>query len=249
MAWPQTRQQEQAALQLRHFSSRPRGPQDLYNSVNKEVTDQGWYILATAVGMIGVTYAAVPLYRMFCQATGYGGTVQEGKAVEDKIRRREENPDEEVERAAAAREVTVYFNSDVADGMPWRFKPTQRSVKLHPGQSTLAFYTAHNRSDKAITGVSTYNVAPQQAGQYFNKIQCFCFEEQKLRPGEKIDMPVFFYIDPEFATDPKMKGINTITLSYTFFKVEEEDWEEEGQPAAASAAAAAALPVAATAGQ
>ncbi|EFN54189.1 hypothetical protein CHLNCDRAFT_31751 [Chlorella variabilis] len=184
--------------------------------------------------MVGATYAAVPLYRMFCQATGYGGTVIEGKAVEDKIRRREQSPDAAVEAAAAARQVTVYFNSDVADGMPWRFVPTQRSVRLHPGQSTLAFYTAENRCDRAVTGVSTYNVAPQQAGQYFNKIQCFCFEEQKLRPGEKIDMPVFFYIDPEFATDPKMTGINTITLSYTFFKVAEEEYEEEEEAAPAT---------------
>jgi cytochrome c oxidase assembly protein subunit 11 len=168
--------------------------------------------------------------RMFCQATGFGGTVQEGRSVEDKLRAREENRDETLERAAAQREVTVSFNADVADGMPWRFAPAQRSVKVglaldpllpcshgqksgvwlspwhvqgqprwppaqhpikaamliwqvHPGESTLVFYTAHNLSNKAVTGVSTYNVAPQQAGYYFNKIQCFCFEEQKLRPG------------------------------------------------------------------
>ena len=92
-------------------------------------------------------------------------------------------------------------------------------LQVTPGQSALAFYTAHNTSDKSVTGVSTYNVAPQQAGQYFNKIQCFCFEEQRLRPGEKIDMPVFFYVDPEFAQDPKMRGIRHLTLSYTFFQV------------------------------
>jgi len=175
--------------------------------------------------MVGLTYAAVPLYRMFCQATGFGGTVKEGAGVEEKLRARAENPDKQVEAAAATRDLLVTFNSDVADNLSWKFYPTQKSLKIHPGQSTLAFYTAHNTGDKAVTGVSTYNVTPQQVGQYFNKVQCFCFEEQRLRPNEKVDMPVFFYIDPEFATDPKMKGINTVTLSYTFYKVSEDDDE------------------------
>lgn len=214
---------------------------------------QGLYLVAFTVAMIGVTYASVPLYRMFCQATGYGGTVQQGStgnwllthtggcaacqkakamltrcgivAVEDKLKQRELEHDAELEAAAAARDLTVFFNADVSDSLPWKFTPTQRSVNIKPGESTLAFYTAQNLSDKAITGVSTYNVTPQQAGVYFNKIQCFCFEEQKLRPGEKIDMPVFFYVDPEFATDPKLRSFNQLTLSYTFFKVNEEDDE------------------------
>lgn len=189
---------------------------------------------ALAVGMVGATYAAVPLYRMFCQATGFGGTVKEGRSVEDKLRARGATRDEDLEAAAAACEITVNFNADVADGLPWRFAPTQRAVKVHPGQSTLAFYTAHNTSEHAITGVSTYNVAPQQAGAYFNKVQCFCFEEQRLRPGERVDMPVFFYIDPEFATDPRMAGIESITLSYTFFKVAEDEGDEEEVGAAAA---------------
>lgn len=151
--------------------------------------------------------------------------------MEEKLRKREQDRNEELEAAAAARTITVTFNADVSDGLPWRFTPTQRSVVIHPGQSTLAFYTAHNRSEKAITGVSTYNVTPQQAGQYFNKVQCFCFEEQRLRAGEKVDMPVFFYIDPEFVTDPKMRGINNLTLSYTFFKVSEDDDDEEEEEA------------------
>ena len=102
---------------------------------------------------------------------------------------------------------------------------------MRPGQSALAFYRASNTSDRPVTGVSTYNVTPNQAGYYFNKIQCFCFEEQKLRAGEEVDMPVFFYIDPEFAMDPKMKTIDNITLSYTFFKVneDEEDDEDSGE--------------------
>lgn len=144
-------------------------------------------------------------------------------AVEEKLKAREATYNAEMEAAAAARDLTVHFNADVSDSLQWKFFPTQRSVQIKPGESTLAFYTALNNSDKAITGVSTYNVTPQQAGVYFNKIQCFCFEEQKLRPGEKIDMPVFFYVDPEFASDPKLRSVNQLTLSYTFFKIDEED--------------------------
>jgi cytochrome c oxidase assembly protein subunit 11 len=194
--------------------------------------------MALVVGMVGLTYASVPLYRMFCQATGFGGTVQEGRSVEEKLARREAQRDAALEAAAAARELTVTFNADVSDGLPWKFVPTQRSVRVRPGQSTLAFYTASNLGDAAVTGVSTYNVAPQQAGQYFNKVQCFCFEEQRLRAGEQVDMPVFFYIDPEFATDPRMRGINSITLSYTFFKVAEDEPEAAGRGDAAAAVAA-----------
>lgn len=168
--------------------------------------------------MVGVTYASVPLYRMFCQATGFGGTVKRVETMEEKRKKRSNvDASEEVHRP-----ITVYFSADVANGLPWRFSPSQNEVTVVPGQSTLAFYTAENTSRTAVTGVSTYNVSPQKAGSYFNKIQCFCFEEQRLRPGEKVDMPVFFYLDPEFATDPRMDSINNITLSYTFFPVGEE---------------------------
>ena len=107
--------------------------------------------------------------------------------------------------------------------MPWKFKPTQSEVKLIPGETALAFYTVTNTSDKAITGVATYNVHPPKAGLYFNKIQCFCFEEQRLQPHEEIDMPVFFFIDPEIVNDPALKNVHSITLSYTFFKTDEEE--------------------------
>ncbi|XP_077218321.1 cytochrome c oxidase assembly protein CtaG / Cox11 family [Tasmannia lanceolata] len=171
------------------------------------------YLTALVCAMVGCTYAAVPLYRRFCQATGYGGTVQRRETVEEKIVRHAQ------EGTTTSRELVVQFNADVADGMPWKFIPTQREVRVKPGESALAFYTAENHSSTPITGVSTYNVTPMKAAVYFNKIQCFCFEEQRLLPGEQIDMPVFFYIDPEFETDPKMDGINNIILSYTFFKV------------------------------
>ncbi|MBA0578800.1 hypothetical protein Gorai_021072 [Gossypium raimondii] len=174
------------------------------------------YLTALVFAMVGSSYAAVPLYRRFCQATGYGGTVQRRESVEEKIARHEKDG------TVATREIVVQFNADVADGMPWKFVPTQREVRVKPGESALAFYTAENRSSKPITGVSTYNVTPMKAAVYFNKIQCFCFEEQRLLPGEQIDMPVFFYIDPEFETDARMDGINNLILSYTFFKVSEE---------------------------
>uniref|UniRef100_A0A7N0UY25 Cytochrome c oxidase assembly protein n=1 Tax=Kalanchoe fedtschenkoi TaxID=63787 RepID=A0A7N0UY25_KALFE len=174
------------------------------------------YLTALVFAMVGLTYAAVPMYRRFCQATGYGGTVQRRESVEEKIARHEKDG------TVASREITVLFNADVADGMQWKFIPTQREVRVKPGESALAFYTAENRSSVPITGVSTYNVTPMRAAVYFNKIQCFCFEEQRLLPGEEVDMPVFFYIDPEFETDPRMDGINNIILSYTFFKVAEE---------------------------
>ncbi|XP_021278445.1 cytochrome c oxidase assembly protein COX11, mitochondrial [Herrania umbratica] len=174
------------------------------------------YLTALVFAMVGSSYAAVPLYRRFCQATGYGGTVQRRESVEEKIARHAKDG------TVATREIVVQFNADVADGMPWKFIPTQREVRVKPGESALAFYTAENRSSTPITGVSTYNVTPMKAAVYFNKIQCFCFEEQRLLPGEQIDMPVFFYIDPEFETDPRMDGINNLILSYTFFKVSEE---------------------------
>ncbi|GMH30226.1 hypothetical protein Nepgr_032069 [Nepenthes gracilis] len=174
------------------------------------------YLTALVFGMVGCSYAAVPLYRRFCQATGYGGTVQRRESVEEKISRHSRDG------TVMTREIVVQFNADVADGMPWKFIPTQREVRVKPGESALAFYTAENQSSSPITGVSTYNVTPMKAAVYFNKIQCFCFEEQRLLPGEQVDMPVFFYIDPEFATDPRMDGINNLILSYTFFKVRDE---------------------------
>jgi cytochrome c oxidase assembly protein subunit 11 len=232
------------------------------------------YLAALTVGMVGATYASVPLYRMFCQATGFGGTTQRVATVEDKIAAHAA-PGDAAASAAATREVVVTFNADVADAMPWRFFPAQRQVVVRPGESTLAFFTAHNTGDAPVTGVSTYNVSPMRAGLYFNKIQCFCFEarfdphallrraashatrgeqEQRLLPGEKIDMPVLFYLvracaacsrcrlraaltrrraqDPEFATDPRCAGIRTLTLSYCFFRV-------DGAPENAAAARAA----------
>eukprot|EP00240_Pyramimonas_obovata_P006426 CAMPEP_0118930578 /NCGR_PEP_ID=MMETSP1169-20130426/7214_1 /TAXON_ID=36882 /ORGANISM="Pyramimonas obovata, Strain CCMP722" /LENGTH=306 /DNA_ID=CAMNT_0006872955 /DNA_START=409 /DNA_END=1327 /DNA_ORIENTATION=+ len=199
-------------------------------------SNAAYYLFALVIGMVGLTYASVPLYRMFCQATGYGGTTRRVKSVEEKLLDAEEM-DEASASIVANRQLKITFNSDVSDGMQWKFSPCQREVRCVPGQTVLAFFRAQNLSDAAITGVSTYNVTPMKAGPYFNKIQCFCFEEQRLQAGEEVDMPVFFYVDPEFALDPKMKGVDTLTLSYTFFKVDEEKGDLIGQATAQAAAA------------
>ena len=116
------------------------------------------------------------------------------------------------------RRLRITFNGSVSDVLPWKFTPQQREVRVLPGETALAFFTATNKSEADIIGVATYSVTPAQVAPYFSKIQCFCFEEQKLNAGEQVDMPVFFFIDPEFVKDPAMRGIDTITLSYTFFK-------------------------------
>lgn len=168
---------------------------------------------AASIAMVGLSYGSVPLYQIFCQVTGFGGTTQVSDLTTNSL-----NITDEVKEN---RVITIHFSGDVSDTMPWKFQPVQQEIKLMVGETALAFYTAENPTDKPIVGISTYNVNPQQAGIYFNKIQCFCFEEQRLKPHETIDMPVFFYIDPEFLEDPKMSDIDSITLSYTFFDVED----------------------------
>merc|ERR1719416_122708 len=125
--------------------------------------------------------------------------------------------------------ITVRFDSTVGDVLPWSFVPAQLDVKVVPGETALSFFTATNKSDQAITGVATYNVHPPKMGLYFSKIQCFCFEEQRLLPGETVDMPVFFFIDPDFMDDPYMDRVNSITLSYTFFKTDEDDDDDDDE--------------------
>jgi cytochrome c oxidase assembly protein subunit 11 len=160
------------------------------------------------VGMVGLSYASVPLYRMFCQVTGYGGTTQ-----------RAEHAPEEV----GQRVVTVSFNADIAGtNLPWTFAPEQRDVKVHVGEEKLVFYRAVNRGTTPVTGQATFNVTPAKAGIYFQKIQCFCFSEQTLQAGETADMPVSFFVDPEIAKDPNTRDVRNITLSYTFFRAKHD---------------------------
>ncbi|KAH6942697.1 hypothetical protein HPB50_009263 [Hyalomma asiaticum] len=166
------------------------------------------YVTSMTVLVGGLSYAAVPLYRMYCQSTGRGGQAFATEAGE-KI--------EKMDRVSH-RQIRVTFAADTASGLRWNFKPRQTDIVTAPGETVLAFYTARNPGDKPIDGIATYNILPFEAGKYFNKIQCFCFEEQRLNPNEQVDMPVFFYIDPEFAADPLLENCNDITLSYTFFE-------------------------------
>ncbi|KAI8983630.1 cytochrome c oxidase assembly protein CtaG/Cox11-domain-containing protein [Pilobolus umbonatus] len=168
------------------------------------------YTLSLFITMLGMSYAAVPLYRLFCASTGYSGT-----PVIDSSRFGAERlvPQEKEGR----RRIRVTFESNVSDSLPWTFKPEVREVYVVPGETALTFYKAKSKAKEDVIGIATYNVTPYRAGSYFNKIQCFCFEEQKLSPGEDVDMPVFFFIDPDFLDDPLMKDVTTITLGYTFF--------------------------------
>ena len=154
-------------------------------------------------GMLGLTAAAVPLYRLFCQATGYGGTTQRAEAT----------PAQQSERT-----ITVRFNADVAGGLPWTFAPVERAVEVRLGEQHLAFFRAHNGAGRTIVGTATFNVTPFKAGPYFDKIACFCFTEQTLPAGETVDMPVSFYVDPAILDDADTQDVRTITLSYTFFQ-------------------------------
>jgi len=159
--------------------------------------------------MVGLVVASVPLYKLFCQVTGYGGTTQQAASTA------------ESGVTVLSREMNVRFNADVNNALPWYFKPVQKSVKVKIGEEALIFYRAVNNSDEEITGTAVFNVTPFKAGVYFNKIECFCFTEQTLKPGEQVDMPVTFYIDPEIAEDKHLDEVKEITLSYTFYKAEE----------------------------
>lgn len=173
--------------------------------------DVVYYVASGVVFMIGFSYACVPLYRMFCQATGIGGDPTISRKIDNIA----------TMKPIRQRPLTVTFNADRHAAMQWNFRPTQARIQVVPGETALAFYTAKNPTDTPIVGVATYNVVPFQAGPYFNKIQCFCFEEQWLNPHEEVDMPVFFYIDPEFDDDPHLAKVDEIVLSYTFFKADE----------------------------
>ena len=171
-----------------------------------------FYTLAAITVTLGASYASVPLYRLFCSATGFGGTPGVSSSNPNAFKSHAD-----LKPSNKTKLFKVHFNSDVSAALPWSFKPVQKEVTVIPGETVLAFYTAKNNGDQDVVGVSTYNVTPGKAGAYFNKIQCFCFEEQLLRKGEEVDMPVFFFLDPEIVEDPLLQDVETITLSYTFF--------------------------------
>jgi cytochrome c oxidase assembly protein subunit 11 len=174
-------------------------------------------VLATVVvGMVGLSFASVPLYRVFCAATGFGGTTQRVQTAADHV---------------AAGLVTVRFTTEISPDLDWEFRPMTAEVTLHPGEQKQVFFRAINRTKDAVTSRAVYNVTPTKAGIYFDKLQCFCFDEQTLKPGETKDMGVVFFVDPDLLTDPGTRDVHTITLSYTMFRA-----------AGAEAPAAAATP-------
>ena len=164
----------------------------------------GLMALAFALFMLGMGFAAVPLYRMFCAATGFGGTTQRASAAEAGG------------VLVAAQRISVRFDGNVESGMPWRFGPEQVTQDMRIGERRIAYFTAENLSDHAITGIASFNVEPALAGLYFKKIQCFCFNQQTLQPHEKVRMPVLYYVDPAILKDSEAAATTQITLSYTF---------------------------------
>jgi cytochrome c oxidase assembly protein subunit 11 len=157
---------------------------------------------AIVLAMVGLSYAAVPLYRLYCQATGYAGTTQRVAKPSDTV---------------LDRTLTVRFDANVSPDLPWSFEPLQKKLDVKIGENTLAFYRATNTSDKPVSGMAVFNVAPEAAGTHFNKVQCFCFTEQRLGPGQTVDMAVSFYVDPAWAEDDDTKDVSELTLSYTFY--------------------------------
>jgi cytochrome c oxidase assembly protein subunit 11 len=160
-----------------------------------------------ALAMVGLAFASVPLYRIFCQVTGFGGaTVRAAEAP-----------------GAVAGQIGVRFDANIDPRLPWIFKPAQETVRIHPGARTIIYYEAQNLVARPTTGRAIFNVTPAQAGQYFSKIECFCFTEQTLKAGEKVKMPVVFFVDPRIRQDEATKDIDEITLSYTFYPVEKQE--------------------------
>ena len=184
------------------------------------------------VSMGALAWAAVPLYDLFCRVTGYGGTPMVAAAGISGDRVLDET-------------VTVRFDGSTAAGMPWRFRPERNTVEVRPGETNLAFYEAANPADRPITGTASFNVSPPSVGAYFVKIDCFCFQEQTLQPGESVRMPVTFYVDPAIVDDAETGSIRTITLSYTFFETKLQTGAAAG---AGLASTPAEIPGAAAAG-
>ena len=174
----------------------------------------GLMAAAFALAMLGLGFAAVPLYRLFCQVTGFGGTTMRATESDAAMAER-------FAESVGAGTISIRFDASQDPGLPWRFVPAQATQTVAIGQRQMAFYTARNNSDRAVTGRATFNVTPAQAGAYFNKIQCFCFTEQTLQPGEEMRMPVLYYVDPKSLSDPNMNGVEQITLSYTFHQAKE----------------------------
>ena len=174
-------------------------------------TRTGLLAAGLAAAMLGLGYAAVPLYQLFCQVTGFCGTTQRATQSDADLAAR-------FAKSGGTRDISIRFDGNVARDVPWRFAPAQVTQTVQIGERDLAFYNAVNNSDRPVTGTATFNVEPEYAGKYFNKVQCFCFTEQTLQPGESVRMPVLFYVDPSILKDENAKDLEQITLSYTFHK-------------------------------
>ncbi len=172
-----------------------------------------------APGMVGMAFAAVPLYDWFCRTTGFAGTPMVAKAAPEH---------------ALDRKITVRFDANVAPGLPWRFVPEQNSIELRVGEVVTVNYLVINQAARETVGNASFNVSPPTVGAYFSKISCFCFTEQQLKPGEKREMPVVFFIDPKIAQDAEHDGLNTITLSYTMYRVRQSEPQTVGSAGAVS---------------
>ncbi|GAA5858794.1 hypothetical protein JCM1840_006559 [Sporobolomyces johnsonii] len=190
-----------------------RARQEHYKQRNRSLL---LYSAATILVVTATSYLAVPLYRVFCSATGYAGTpvTDPAKFLKERL----------IPRSDIDRRIRVSFNADSSDSLPWTFTPQQKEVRVLPGETALAFYTAKNLSDEDIIGIATYNVTPMNIAPYFAKVECFCFEEQRILAGEEVDLPVFFFIDRDFVDDPLMKDVREVTLSYTFFRARRDSY-------------------------
>ena len=182
---------------------------------------------ALVAAMVGAAYASVPLYRLFCQVTGFDGTPRIANAPSTQV---------------LDKTVDIRFDANVAPGLAWRFEPARNTMQVKIGENTLAFYRATNLSDRPLRGTATYNVLPEQAAPFFNKLECFCFKEQLLQPGETLEMPVSFFIDPQIVGDKDAHGVRHITLSYTFYPVTPPQPGLAERPATGTPAAPAAVP-------
>ena len=170
----------------------------------KQKSNLTYALVSLLLSMMLLTFAASPIYSLFCKVTGYGGTTQRGY---------------EASKVKGKRDIVVKFDANVEPALPWKFMPKQNSITLKPGENALIFYYSENLSKDDIVGTAVYNVMPSKAGKYFNKIHCFCFEEQLLLAGAKVLMPVSFFLSPELEQDPDMDDVESITLSYSFFKI------------------------------
>lgn len=168
-------------------------------------------VLGIVFGMVTLSFASVPLYDLFCRVTGFGGTTQVSESL----------PSEVIDR-----QMRIQFNADTSRQMVWEFGPEIRSVNVNVGERGLVNFIAHNPADSPTAGTAVYNVTPLKAGKYFHKVQCFCFDEQILQPGQEVNMPVMFFVDPAIDDDPNMEDVETITLSYTFFKTDSSELDQ-----------------------